>query len=217
MSEQKFPRRTLLKGALLGVAAVPVSALLSRSATAAGAKVDPNEPQAKSLGYVADATQGRRQGQPELQAGPDVRQLPAGTDRQAGRRRSGLQHLRRPAGRGEGLVQGLREAAVTGTAADRERRDRATGRAVFVCGRDGLRPTAACPPLKRCQRHTSKCAHGIAVGSPGQEQATMRVIKWEPFRDVDDVFDRFFAETMRRWPRNGAQAQQAREWAPLRT
>lgn len=56
MSEQKFPRRTLLKGALLGVAAVPVSALLSRTATAAGAKVDPNEPQAKSLGYVVDST-----------------------------------------------------------------------------------------------------------------------------------------------------------------
>ena len=29
----------------------------------------------------------------------------------------------------------------------------------------------------------------------------MRVIKWEPFRDVDDVFDRFVAETVRRWPR----------------
>ena len=43
----------------------------------------------------------------------------------------------------------------------------------------------------------------------------MHVIKWEPFRDVDDVFDRFFAETMRRLPRNGAQAQQVREWAPL--
>src|SRR5512137_2704577 len=55
MSEQKFPRRTLLKGALLGVAAVPVSALLSRTADAAGAKVSPSEPQAKSLGYVEDA------------------------------------------------------------------------------------------------------------------------------------------------------------------
>jgi HSP20 family protein len=45
----------------------------------------------------------------------------------------------------------------------------------------------------------------------------MRVIKWEPFRDVDDVFDRFFAETLRRWPRAGdlpAAATQAREWAP---
>lgn len=46
----------------------------------------------------------------------------------------------------------------------------------------------------------------------------MRVIKWEPFRDVDDVFDRFFAETLRRWPRTGespAAATQGREWAPV--
>ena len=42
----------------------------------------------------------------------------------------------------------------------------------------------------------------------------MRVIKWEPFRDVDDVFDRFFAESMRRWPRASAATQQPREWAP---
>ena len=42
----------------------------------------------------------------------------------------------------------------------------------------------------------------------------MRVIKWEPFRDVDDVFDRFFAESMRRWPRQGAATQSPREWAP---
>lgn len=42
----------------------------------------------------------------------------------------------------------------------------------------------------------------------------MRVIKWEPFRDVDDAFDRFFAESMRRWPRVGAATQQPREWAP---
>ncbi len=42
----------------------------------------------------------------------------------------------------------------------------------------------------------------------------MRVIKWEPFRDVDDVFDRFFAESMRRWPRQGTAGQPPREWAP---
>jgi HSP20 family protein len=44
----------------------------------------------------------------------------------------------------------------------------------------------------------------------------MRVIKWEPFRDMDDMFDRFFAETMRRWPQNAGKASpaQAREWAP---
>ena len=42
----------------------------------------------------------------------------------------------------------------------------------------------------------------------------MRVIKWEPFRDMDDVFDRFFAETMRRWPQAGAERRAAQEWAP---
>lgn len=50
----------------------------------------------------------------------------------------------------------------------------------------------------------------------------MRVIRWEPFRDMDDVFDRFFAETMRRWPRQvvgqahaAGSDVQAREWAPV--
>jgi len=42
----------------------------------------------------------------------------------------------------------------------------------------------------------------------------MRVIKWEPFRDVDDVFDRFFAETMRRWPHHAVEGRAAQEWAP---
>ena len=42
----------------------------------------------------------------------------------------------------------------------------------------------------------------------------MRVIKWEPFRDVDDVFDRFFAESMRHWPRAATANRAAQEWAP---
>ena len=42
----------------------------------------------------------------------------------------------------------------------------------------------------------------------------MRVIRWEPFRDVDDMFDRFVAETVRRWPRQGQVTQPASEWAP---
>jgi HSP20 family protein len=42
----------------------------------------------------------------------------------------------------------------------------------------------------------------------------MRVIKWEPCRDVDDVFDRFVAETLRRWPRQAAEGQAALDWAP---
>jgi hypothetical protein len=71
MSEQKFPRRTLLKGALLGVAAVPVSSLLSRTAHAAAGKVDPNEPQAKSLGYVEDATKVDAKANPNYKAGQE--------------------------------------------------------------------------------------------------------------------------------------------------
>ena len=43
----------------------------------------------------------------------------------------------------------------------------------------------------------------------------MRVIKWEPFRDVDDVFDRFIAETMRRWPVAATDNRAARQWAPV--
>ena len=42
----------------------------------------------------------------------------------------------------------------------------------------------------------------------------MRVIKWEPFRDVDDVFDRFIAESLRRWPRPPAEDRAASDWAP---
>jgi HSP20 family protein len=43
----------------------------------------------------------------------------------------------------------------------------------------------------------------------------MRVIKWEPFRDVDDVFDRFFSDAVRRWARPGAEnAPAGYAWAP---
>jgi len=42
----------------------------------------------------------------------------------------------------------------------------------------------------------------------------MRVIKWEPFRDMDDAFDRFFAESMRRWPRVATENRAAQDWAP---
>ena len=43
----------------------------------------------------------------------------------------------------------------------------------------------------------------------------MRVIKWEPFRDVDDVFDRFFADAFRRYPRQATEGRPALDWAPL--
>ncbi len=68
MSETKYPRRTVLKGALLGVAAIPAAALVGR-AEAAAAKVDPSEPQAKSLGYVEDATKVDAKANPNYKAG----------------------------------------------------------------------------------------------------------------------------------------------------
>jgi hypothetical protein len=68
MSEKTYPRRTLLKGALLGVAAVPVTALLGRAEAAAG-PVDPSEPQAKSLGYVTDATKVDAKANPNYKPG----------------------------------------------------------------------------------------------------------------------------------------------------
>ena len=68
MSEMKFPRRTVLKGALLGVAAIPAAALVGR-AEAAPVKVDPSEPQAKSLGYVEDATKVDAKANPNYKTG----------------------------------------------------------------------------------------------------------------------------------------------------
>jgi hypothetical protein len=68
MSDRKIPRRDVLKGALIGVAAVPVTALLGRAEAAAG-PVDPNEPQAKSLGYVKDATKVDPKANPNFKPG----------------------------------------------------------------------------------------------------------------------------------------------------
>jgi len=68
MSERKIPRRDVLKGALIGVAAVPVTAILGRAEAAAG-PVDPNEPQAKSLGYVTDATKVDAKANPNFKPG----------------------------------------------------------------------------------------------------------------------------------------------------
>jgi len=68
MSERKIPRRDVLKGALIGVAAVPATALLGRAEAATG-RVDPNEPQAKSLGYVEDATKVDAKANPNFKPG----------------------------------------------------------------------------------------------------------------------------------------------------
>ncbi len=55
MFEQKIGRRRLLTGALAGLAAIPVVGMSMR-ADAANAPLDPNDPQAKALGYVADSS-----------------------------------------------------------------------------------------------------------------------------------------------------------------
>jgi hypothetical protein len=54
MFDQKLPRRAILKGALAGLAAIPVVAAVTRANAAAAAKLDPNDPQAKALGYVTN-------------------------------------------------------------------------------------------------------------------------------------------------------------------
>ena len=55
MFDQKLPRRTVLKSALAGLAAIPVVGIATR-ADAAPAMLDVNDPQAKGLGYVTDTT-----------------------------------------------------------------------------------------------------------------------------------------------------------------
>ena len=85
MTERKYPRRDVLKGALMGVAAVPVTALLGRAEAASG-KVDPNEPQAKSLGYVEDATKVDVKANPNYKPGQvcaNCLQVPAGKEKGA--------------------------------------------------------------------------------------------------------------------------------------
>jgi HSP20 family protein len=43
----------------------------------------------------------------------------------------------------------------------------------------------------------------------------MRVIRWEPFRDVDNIFDRFLADAFRRFPRQADDERARLDWAPL--
>ena len=43
----------------------------------------------------------------------------------------------------------------------------------------------------------------------------MRVIHWEPFRDLDDIFDRFVADTLRRQARPAGQPNPTYDWAPV--
>ncbi|MGQ0383171.1 MAG: high-potential iron-sulfur protein [Gammaproteobacteria bacterium] len=54
MSDERLSRRRLLKGAIVGIAAVPAAALIARGAGAM-TPLSESDPAAKSLGYVTDA------------------------------------------------------------------------------------------------------------------------------------------------------------------
>ena len=84
MSDQKFPRRTLLKGALLGVAAVPVSAAPLANGRCGRRQGRPERAAGEIARLRRGREEGRRKGEPELQAGPGLPELPAGADGQAG-------------------------------------------------------------------------------------------------------------------------------------
>ena len=71
MSHDLISRRSLLKGALIGLAAAPAESLLARNAHAAGELVVPASPQAKSLGYVHDATKVDAKANPVYKPGQD--------------------------------------------------------------------------------------------------------------------------------------------------
>lgn len=57
MNENRFDRRTIIKGALAGLASLPAAGLI-RDAVAQGdvPKLDESDPQAKALAYVHDAS-----------------------------------------------------------------------------------------------------------------------------------------------------------------
>jgi hypothetical protein len=55
--QRKISRRSLVKGGLIAGALLPAIGLVSRYATAAALPpLDPNDPTAKALGFVSDAT-----------------------------------------------------------------------------------------------------------------------------------------------------------------
>lgn len=68
MTDEKISRRGLLKGALVGLAAVPAATLIARDARAAEA-LSEGDQQAKSLGYVTDAKRVDPKTNPSYKAG----------------------------------------------------------------------------------------------------------------------------------------------------
>jgi hypothetical protein len=69
-SEKRLQRRAVVKSALLGIAAIPIASLcVSREAHAAPAPLDEKDPQAKALGYVADAAKVDAKSNPTFKPG----------------------------------------------------------------------------------------------------------------------------------------------------
>jgi hypothetical protein len=54
--QTKISRRTLVKGALAAGAIIPAMGMINNASAAAMPALDPADPQAKALGYVADTT-----------------------------------------------------------------------------------------------------------------------------------------------------------------
>jgi hypothetical protein len=68
--QRKFTRRSLVKGGLIAGALLPTVGLLSRNAVAAALPpLDPNDPTAKALGFVSDATKVDSKTHPTFKAG----------------------------------------------------------------------------------------------------------------------------------------------------
>jgi len=68
--QQKISRRALVKGGLIAGALVPALGLVARHADAAGlTPLDPNDPTAKSLGFVTDASKVNASANPTYKPG----------------------------------------------------------------------------------------------------------------------------------------------------
>jgi len=68
MTDLKFSRRQLLRGALAGIAAVPAATLIARGAAAAE-PLSEADPTAKSLAYVVDASKVDAKANPNFKPG----------------------------------------------------------------------------------------------------------------------------------------------------
>jgi len=67
--QHKMTRRAMVKGSLLAGALVPAMGLIGTADAAAMTPLDPNDPQAKALGFVTDASKVAAAANPTYKAG----------------------------------------------------------------------------------------------------------------------------------------------------